>query len=325
MPQSLSANLYQLLFRGEGAPENHSTPNHWPTCRQLLAARGATGVGEWVKTSWRLLRSRPHQALLTQALASHAPWAQRFECLPGYYHCAISHFIDRRLSAKARLQAMAHDLNQAAQLFGPHLSHRLAQGEWVKLWSLSDQVHLCLGANDVSYHEGLWSLALRNNEGRRLYYLSFAFVQHQGVLVPTIQGPACSDDDSREVIRQLTKQAEGMRPPALLMAALRSACSGWAIQRLAGIAPEHHIKGRWNLRKSRLRFAYATFWQEQGGQMGQDGHWHLPLTLASRSLQDTPSQKRAMYRRRQTMLASLDASIAQGLGQVPAQSERHAA
>ena len=93
------------------------------------------------------------------------------------------------------------------------------------------------------------------------------------------------------------------------MAALRDVASVWGTQRLAGLDPAHHIKGRWNLRKRRLRFDYTAFWQEQGGELAADGHWTLPLQAAVRPLADVPSQKRAMYRRRQAMLQGMSQSI----------------
>lgn len=289
----------------------------WPTLAEMVGARGPgrAGAAVWLKTAWRQWCSRRHQATLLQVLARQPAWAQCFARQPNYFRCAISHFIDRRHGTAQRIATMAADLSTAGDLLGPALADRLARGDWLPLWSLHDGVQLCLGLNDVSLHEGLWALALRDGQGRRLYYLSFCFRSPQALLVSTVQGPAGGEqDDARALIRQLTKQAEGLRPQALLMAGLRAACQAWGIDQLAGIAPEHHIKGRWNLRSSRLRFDYAGFWQEQGGQRADDGHWQLPPTLPCRAAQDAPPNKRAMYRRRQAMLDDLAHSLAQALG-----------
>ena len=305
-------NVYPAPFPRFAAPRITPAPESvvsWPSTARLLHARGAKGAGQWLKTLWRQAWHQPFRHELLRTLERHPDWARRFNQLPGYFHCAISHFIDRRHDAAARVQAMATDLRLAAEAFGPELTSRVARGEWVRLWSLGDQVHLCLGANDVSYHEGLWSLALRDNEGRRLYYLSFSFLAGDQLLVPTVQGPTGLDTESKELIRQLTKQAEGLRPQALLMAALREMAATWGIQRLAGLDPAHHIKGRWNLRKRRLRFDYTGFWQEHGGAMAADGHWTLPLQAVQRPLADVPSQKRAMYRRRYALLQGMAQSI----------------
>jgi len=295
-------------------PTGPSEPDiAWPSTAQLLAARGTHRWSAWLKTGARQWLSRPHRSPLLAALRQCPAWAARFGADARYFHSASSHFLDRRLGAAERMVVMANDLQQAAWHLPAALQHQLASGEPVRLWSLNDEVHLCLGWNDVSYHEGLWALSLRDGAGRRLYYLSFSFQGQAGLLVPTLQGPAQQDDDARALVRQLTKQAEGLRPQHLLLAGLRAACALWSIERLAGIAPANHVKGRWNLRGKRLRFDYAALWQELGGWPAADGHWTLPLQAEARDAATIPSQKRAMYRRRQALLDSLQAAMQQQL------------
>lgn len=294
----------------------------WPDSASMMSARHAHGAGEWLKTWWRSWRSQSHRPVLLGALARHPVWATRFSQEPRYFHCVQSHQVDRRLGIGQRVEALARDLSAADLVFGPALAPRIASGEQVRLASIADAtggLHVCLGLNDCSYHEGIWALSLRDDQGRRLYYMSLSFRSTRSLLVPTLQGPSTTPldagEDNRELVRQITKLAQGLRPPALLMAALRSACVAWGVGHLAGIAPQHHVKGRWNLRGSRLRFDYQAFWHEQGGYRAADGHWTLPIQQALRQLSEVPSHKRAMYRRRQFLLDRLDGSIADLLSQ----------
>ncbi len=295
----------------------------WPGSASMMAARQARGASEWLKTWWRGWRSQSHRPVLLGALARHPVWAARFGQEPRYFHCVQSHQVDRRLAMGQRIEALARDISAADLVFGPALAPRIASGEQVRLASVAAAeggLHICLGLNDCSYHEGVWALSLRDDLGRRLYYMSLSFGSTRSVLVPTVQGPTAvrqhsADDDNRELLRRITKAAQGLRPPALLMAGLRSACAAWGIDHLAGIAPQHHVKGRWNLRASRLRFDYQLFWREQGGYRAADGNWTLPTQQAQRPLSEVPTQKRAMYRRRQALLASLDGAIADQLSQ----------
>lgn len=301
------------LSTDHGRPPDRADRPCWPSVEGMLASRGASGATAWVKTWWRMQRSRAHQESLLDVLAKHPVWAQRFDQHPGYFHCAISHYVDRRFSSAQRVSALAQDLVIADRCFGPELSARVSSGERVLLWSLQEGVHLCLGLNDVSVHEGLWALSLRDDTGRRLYLLSFSFRSPEAMLVATLQGPAASEESGLCLVRRLTKQAQGLRPQALMMAALRAVCGAWQIGAIAGIAPQHHIKGRWNLRCKRLRFDYVGFWQEQGGCEASDGHWSLPLMLAPRPPQDIAPQKRAMYKRRQHMIDCMNSQIAKSL------------
>lgn len=277
----------------------------WPSPAAILQARGVDRWADSAKAWWRHAWAARHHPVLLAVLDRHPAWRRLFEADPRYAHCALSHFVDRRFGMGERFASMAADLQAAAHWFGASLVSRLVQREQVSLWSLDEDTHLHLGLNDVSYHEGLWALSLRDASGRRLYYLSFSFLGARTLLIPTVQGPIGPDESARDLIRRLTKSAHGMRPPVLLIAALRLLAAQWGCAQLLGIAPEHHVKGRWNLRGRRLRFDYATLWQEQGGQPDRGGHWALPLPLGCRELHEVPSHKRAMYRRRLAMLETM--------------------
>lgn len=50
---------------------------------------------------------------------------------------------------------------------------------------------------------------------------------------------------------------------------------------------------------------WINFFQELGAQPMPDGNWDVPLTLQARKIADAPSRKRAMYKRRFTLIAGL--------------------
>ncbi|MBW8779742.1 MAG: DUF535 family protein, partial [Burkholderiales bacterium] len=98
--------------------------------------------------------------------------------------------------------------------------------------------------------------------------------------------------------------------PHLLVHALRVLAARWGVTRLRGIDPENHVKGKWNLRDSRLRFDYRGFWAEHDGARDASGNWGLPLGTALRPLEEVPTKRRAMYRRRYAMLEALRSAVA---------------
>jgi uncharacterized protein VirK/YbjX len=145
--------------------------------------------------------------------------------------------------------------------------------------------------------------------GVRLYSVGFGFTSQRSLLVANMQG-ASIGIDGLEQNRLLTHAAHGMRPPYLLLHALKTLARSLGIDSMAGIDPLHHIKGRWNLRQSRLQFDYRSLWRDHGAIPGPCGHWRLPLQTTQRALESVPSKKRAMYRRRRELLQRLDDSIA---------------
>jgi uncharacterized protein VirK/YbjX len=100
-----------------------------------------------------------------------------------------------------------------------------------------------------------------------------------------------------------------MRPPHLLVHVLRVLAAQWGATRLHGVDPENHVKGRWNLRDSRLRFDYRAFWAEHDGVRDDTGNWALPLATALRPLEEVPTKRRATYRRRYSMLEALQSAV----------------
>jgi uncharacterized protein VirK/YbjX len=96
-----------------------------------------------------------------------------------------------------------------------------------------------------------------------------------------------------------------MPTPYLLVHALRLLATEWNVRSIAGIDPVHHVKGRWNLRDSRLKFGYRAFWQDNGGGLDASGNWSLPRRTSIRPLDEIPAKRRAMYRRRNAWLAEL--------------------
>jgi uncharacterized protein VirK/YbjX len=165
----------------------------------------------------------------------------------------------------------------------------------------------------VSFHEGLWQLGLVDAAGERTYSLGFGFLRDGTLLVGNVQGPSLGTD-GLALIRRATAAAEGLRPPYLLLHVLRHLARRWGVADLRGIDPEHHVKGRWNLRRTRLQFDYRAFWQESGATQRPDGHWQLPLVLAMRGPEDVPSKRRAMYRRRQSLLAQVESQVVRAFG-----------
>jgi hypothetical protein len=85
--------------------------------------------------------------------------------------------------------------------------------------------------------------------------------------------------------------------------------AAWGATRLQGVDPENHVKGKWNLRHSRLRFDYRGFWAEHEGVREDSGNWTLPLDTALRPLEEVPTKRRAMYRRRYAMLDALQVAV----------------
>jgi uncharacterized protein VirK/YbjX len=272
---------------------------------------------EYAKYGLRMLWAWPWRRAYLDGLAAHPALRQLFAERPRLFHPPLSGFLDRRLSMAGRFEASMADLTQAVACFGEGALRRMAAGTTLCLSEPLPGLCVCLGLNEVNLQEGTWAISLRTAADQRLYNLSFGFLPGGCLLVASVQGTTGPGEAGLAVARDLTKAAHGLRPPNLLIEALRSACRVWGLHGLWGIDPRHHIKGRWNQRRSRLKFDYVRFWTELGGNLHADGHWHLPLHEGRRDMEDIASRKRSMYRKRFEMLDSLGDDLRWALRRLP--------
>jgi len=294
-------------------PRIGSVDIRWPNARQMF--EGALPM-DWSRRLKYLLRCaltlRARAAVLHHVRQCH--FAELlFTRQPRAFYPVMNTLLDRRLGQRDRVRVMRCNLSEITRRLPSELAEALACGERLCLATLPDGTALQLGINEISYHEGLLALYLRRPDGTRLYTVTFGFTDARTLLIGSVQGPALGEQGA-QVVRDLTSTAHGLRPHFLLMQALRQICQRWDIQTLLGIDPVHHVKGRWNHRGARLKFDYRAFWLELGAEQRADGHWSLPVQVAERPLDEVPSKRRAMYRRRYEMLAGVQASLDQALG-----------
>jgi uncharacterized protein VirK/YbjX len=285
-----------------------SGPLAWPGAREMFENAFDLGLERRIKYLWRLALTWNVRGRLLRELDGQALTRALFRAQPRAFYPLMSHLIDRRMSAQARLHATSTSLRVVTASVGDESNVHSLLTQGITLVELADHTRVVLSLNDVSFHEGLWQIGLIGADGVRLYSIGFGFTDTRTLLMGNVQGPSLKDD-GLDRIRDVTHAAHGMRPPHLLVHTLRVLAAQWGATRLCGVDPVNHVKGRWNLRGSRLRFDYRAFWAEHEGARAEDGNWSLPLATAMRPLEEVPTKRRAMYRRRYAMLEALQQAV----------------
>lgn len=289
-----------------GVPAGHLA---WPGARAMFADAFELSLERRIKYLWRLALTWNVRASLLREFDGQTMASALFRAQPRAFYPVMNHLIDRRMSAQARLRTTLASLRVVCASVGDEANVRALLTHGITLAELTDQSRVVLSLNDVSFHEGLWQIGLIGADGLRLYSIGFGFTDAGTLLMGNVQGPSLKGDEGLDRIRDATHAAHGMRPPHLLVHALRVLAARWGATRLQGVDPENHVKGRWNLRDSRLRFDYRAFWEEHEAVRGDDGNWTMPLDTALRPLEDVPTKRRAMYRRRYAMLEALQQAV----------------
>ena len=280
----------------------------WPGARAMFDNAFDLNLERRIKYLWRLALTWNVRGSLLREVDGHAMIEALFRAQPRAFYPVMNHLIDRRMGAKARMRATLASLRVVCGSVGDDGNVRSLLTHGITLLEMTDHTRVVLSLNDVSFHEGLWQIGLIGADGIRLYSIGFGFTDAGTLLMGNVQGPSLKDE-GLDRIRDATHAAHGMRPPHLLVHTLRVLGAAWGATRLLGVDPENHVKGKWNLRDSRLRFDYRGFWAEHEGVRDDGGNWTLPLATALRPLEEVPTKRRAMYRRRYAMLDALQVAV----------------
>ncbi|MGZ5203420.1 MAG: DUF535 family protein [Caldimonas sp.] len=130
------------------------------------------------------------------------------------------------------------------------------------------------------------------------------------LIVGSLQGDG---RDRVDLYKQLTKAMHGMRPRDLLVNAIKMIGHELGCKELLGISDAFHRSTHWLTKASKIS-AYDDIWRENGATTGhKSGFLTIPVQTRRRSVEEIPSNKRALYRRRYQFLDDLQARIKEGI------------
>ena len=147
--------------------------------------------------------------------------------------------------------------------------------------------------------EGYWVLELWHKPRNELVYLLTFAKLDEALLISVVQGP--NFEGSKEMVKQLTKTCHGLRPAYLMVETMKALTKALGFKTLLGIPQKYQNKSRF-IQSSHYVVDYDAIFAESGGQLKD--YWELPLEI-DRNLDNVPSKKRSMYRKRYAMLDDL--------------------
>lgn len=240
------------------------------------------------------LRTLWHKSLITkfEEKINQKEWlVQSLALRPNFCYPLVHRFLDKRFSAKQRLNAMLENYTF------------LPQSLWenpISFGEVIPEFELRLMLNPQQPMEGFWALELYHlTTSRPVYLLTFAKLD-EALLIAVIQG--ANYDDAKEIVKHLTKKGHGLRPAYLMVEAMKLLAEQLGFKQLIGIPQKYQNKSRL-VQSSRYVVDYDQIFRESGGEL-QD-YWQLSTQVEQRNLEEIASNKRSMYRKRYAMLDSL--------------------
>ena len=177
------------------------------------------------------------------------------------------------------------------------------------LESISPDVCLVIDRAKWLSREGLLTLSLFKGDFRA-FTMSFSLFNwpELEIFIGGIQGR--QGEDVLSLYRDLTKDFHGTRPRDFLLEAMRLFAISIGAKHIYAVAEAYKISRHdYFGRRGAHGLFYDEIWQERGGVKVAGTHFELPLAGTRRDLDEIPSKKRSMYRRRYEMLDEIGASM----------------
>ena len=159
--------------------------------------------------------------------------------------------------------------------------------------------------------EGLLSTTLLIGE-QALYQIMFWFNKDKeckdALWIGAMQGPNMSN--AKEIIKQVTKRCHGYRTKNLILYMTQAVARALDIERIYAVTNYGYYANNHVRLDRKLKTSFSDFWHEAGGWETDDRRFDgLPLIEPRKSIDDVPTRKRAVYRRRFELLDDIDMVI----------------
>lgn len=166
--------------------------------------------------------------------------------------------------------------------------------------------------------EGLLSVILRL--GKKPLYQMIFWIQKNpkgewSAYIGAMQGP--NIDDAKELIKKITKQCHAYRTKNLILHATQEVVRNLGIQHLYAVTNYGYYANNHVRMDRKLKTDFSKFWEESSGIACIDKRFYeLPLRETRKTMEEVPTRKRAVYRRRFALLDEIDSSIAATIAQL---------
>ena len=165
--------------------------------------------------------------------------------------------------------------------------------------------------------EGLLSVMM-DVDGTHLYQIVFWIDRRDGVptlVIGAMQGP--NTEDAQDFVREMTKRAHRFRTKNLILYMVQAVARALGMQRILAVSNEGYYANNHIRRDRKLKTDFGAFWEEAGGWETEDKRFYeLPLVFPRKSMEEVPTRKRAVYRRRFAMLDDIDREVMARIGEI---------
>ena len=165
--------------------------------------------------------------------------------------------------------------------------------------------------------EGLLSVMM-DVDGEHLYQIIFWIEQRNGqptLVIGAMQGP--NTENAQDFVREMTKRAHRFRTKNLILYMTQTVARALGIKRMLAVSNAGYYANNHVRLDRKLKTNFGAFWEEVGGWETDDHRFYeLPLVYPRKTMEEVPTRKRAVYRRRFAFLDTADEEVAARMKEV---------
>lgn len=198
---------------------------------------------------------------------------------------------------------------------------RLNTWNWQEIWKASEEDidwQTSIGFAPGQRKEGLMSLIM-HLDGAELYQMMFWFAKDKNgddsLWIGAMQGPNMAN--AKDIVKDITKRSFRYRTKNLILYMTQAVARSFEVEHIYAVSNEGYYANNHVRRDRKLKTDFCIFWEEAGGQVTADSRFYeIPLVEPRKTMEEVPTRKRAVYRKRFAFLDEVDVIIQQNMEQL---------
>ena len=166
--------------------------------------------------------------------------------------------------------------------------------------------------------EGLLSLQMKLGTDN-LYQIMFWLARDKNgeaaLWIGAMQGP--NMENAKDIIKDVTKRSFRYRTKNLILYMTMAVARALTVNHIYAVSNEGYYANNHIRRDRKLKTDFGAFWEEAGGHVTTDPRFYeIPLIEPRKTMEEVPTRKRAVYRKRFAFLDEVDAMIQQNMERI---------
>ncbi len=234
---------------------------------------------------------------------------------PFVYEQPTRAFFYNKSTFDERAEIVKQHMNYMVKVLKPEVVLDIYREKNIPLWEGMDidgkRFWACIYYEPGQRKEGILSVMLRLDE-EPLYQIIFWIAPDKAgdwsMWIGAMQGP--NMDDAKEVIKKITKSCHSYRTKNLILYIAQAVARELGLKRIYAVTNYGYYANNHVRVDRKLKTSFSDFWTEAGGASTDDKRFDvLPLVEKRKSMEEVPTRKRAVYRRRFALLDEIDNAI----------------